>query len=331
MAGSMADLMAEAPGEQALRSSTVGLQSGPLESAPLTSGAPAVPPETLALREHIAELDSELQQRDAVVDRLKVTVSELRRTLDKAMLEPQNGSLWRDMYEEAQLASEARERALQELQLENETRVKEIALLSQYIRKLEDEANNCDGHRERLLLFAVVAAAKSNSIEAEQKQLLARLHGFEDSFARCIGRVTQALAAGVMNVSLDTMQAVPRFAVFRLCPGGSAVLEVCEQPDSSWELAAVDLSPTGDSSKRPALVADKGSLSLMLSGVVSGNAGAAHGAVPTLRCADKDDFAKWAGALGLLRLLPEGKISPTSIREAKPERPNSLPEGSPPP
>ncbi|CAE8608451.1 unnamed protein product, partial [Polarella glacialis] len=146
---------------------------------------------------------------------------------------------------------------------------------------------------------------RSDSTEMEQKQLLARLHSLEDSFARCVGRVTQAVAAGVIDVSWDEMQAVPRFAVLRPCPGGSAVLEVFGEPGSSWELATVELLPTGDSSQRPAIVADEALLSLLLSGVVSGKAGAAQGALPKLRCADKDDFAKWAGALKLLRLLPE--------------------------
>ena len=42
--------------------------------------------------------------------------------------------------------------------------------------------------------------------------LCSRLHSLEDSFARCVGRITAAITAGVVAVALDE-QPVPRFVV----------------------------------------------------------------------------------------------------------------------
>lgn len=49
---------------------------------------------------------------------------------------------------------------------------KEIKLLSQYVRKLEEEARVRDGQRERLLTDASVARSKFKQTESEQQQLL---------------------------------------------------------------------------------------------------------------------------------------------------------------
>lgn len=65
--------------------------------------------------------------------------------------------------------------------------------------------------------------------ESEQKQLVSRLHVLEDAFARCMGRVTQALTAGVVGVSLDQARPVPRFVLLTARPS-NAVLEIFEEP-----------------------------------------------------------------------------------------------------
>ena len=59
-------------------------------------------------------------------------------------------------------------------------------------------------------------------------RLVSRLHRLEDAFARCVGRVTQALTAGVVGVAVvaDTEDVpAPRFVVLTARPD-TAILEV---------------------------------------------------------------------------------------------------------
>ena len=51
---------------------------------------------------------------------------------------------------------------------------KEIKLLSQYVRKLEEEARVRDTQRERLLTDAQIARSKFKQTESEQQQLVSR-------------------------------------------------------------------------------------------------------------------------------------------------------------
>lgn len=103
--------------------------------------------------------------------------------------------------------------------------------------------------------------------ESEQQQLVSRLHGLEEAFARCVGRVTQALTAGVVGVSLAASEAaVPRFVLLTPRPG-TALLEIFEEPDSNWELVAVELKSRD---KNPPVTLDEKNLCLMISGIFTG-------------------------------------------------------------
>jgi hypothetical protein len=55
------------------------------------------------------------------------------------------------------------ESQVKELKLKMEVKEKEIKLLSQYVRKLEEEAKVRDGQRERLLTDASIARSKWNT------------------------------------------------------------------------------------------------------------------------------------------------------------------------
>ena len=55
------------------------------------------------------------------------------------------------------------ESQVKELKLKMEVKDKEIKLLSQYVRKLEEEAKVRDGQRERLLTDASIARSKWNT------------------------------------------------------------------------------------------------------------------------------------------------------------------------
>lgn len=70
--------------------------------------------------------------------------------------------------------------------------------------------------------------------------------------------------------------------------------DVGEEPDSHWELAAVELNPLG-SGKQPPVSIDETALSLMTYGGV---------ASPALKCPDKASFSKWCAAFRHLSLLP---------------------------
>ena len=55
------------------------------------------------------------------------------------------------------------ESQVKELKLKMEVKEKEIKLLSQYVRKLEEEAKVRDGQRERLLTDASIARSTWNT------------------------------------------------------------------------------------------------------------------------------------------------------------------------
>jgi len=257
-------------------------------------GSPVGGEELSALRAHVAELDHELVQRDCAIEELQGKLKQVSEALEKALLSPAEGGLWKDRYQTAQKESELRTREVKELKLKMEVKEKEIKLLSQYVRKLEEEARVRDGQRERLLTDASVARSKFKQTESEQQQLVSRLHRLEDAFARCVGRVTQALTAGVVGVAVvaDTEDVpAPRFVVLTARPN-TAILEVFEEPDANWELVAVELTPNGD---LPPVSLDETMLSLIISGVFS-----IHGTEVTdvkhlaIKCPDKASFMKWS-------------------------------------
>eukprot|EP00438_Fugacium_kawagutii_P020584 Skav222339 [mRNA] locus=scaffold3497:8438:13390:- [translate_table: standard] len=238
-------------------------------ASPTLPGMPGMPAEELsALRAHVAELDHELVQRDCAIEDLQAKLKEVQEALEKkALLSPAEGGLWKDRYQTAQKESEIRGREVKELKLKMEIKEKEVRLLSQYVRKLEEEAR-----------------------ESEQQQLVSRLHGLEEAFARCVGRVTQALTAGVVGVSLAAREAsVPRFVLLTPRPG-TALLEVFEEPDSNWELVAVELK---SDEKNPPVTLDEKNLCLMISGIFSGMAETSEGSL-AMKCQDQASFTKWS-------------------------------------
>eukprot|EP00913_Durusdinium_trenchii_P007949 g7455.t1 len=157
-----------------------------------------------------------------------------------------------------------------------------------------------DTQRERLLTDAQIARSKFKQTESEQQQLVSRLHGLEDAFARCVGRITGALTAGVVGVCLDEAQPVPRFVVLTAHPAGNGLLEIFEEPDSHWELCAVELSPLGVG-KKPPVTLDENTLSLVTCGVLGGGVAPSLASVasPALKCPDKASFMtlghRWRG------------------------------------
>ncbi|CAK0817304.1 unnamed protein product, partial [Prorocentrum cordatum] len=187
---------------------------------------------------------------------------ELHEELTGAQREPAQAGLWQRRYEEAQRRGDAHELALRELRLEGEGRGREATLLQQYLRKLEDEASIRDEQRRRLLQDAEQLSEKLRFSEAARRRLEAQMHELEDGFARCVGRITRARAAGVVNASLGDDKPVARFAVLRAAEAddGAAVLEFFEEPDSAWEITSLDLSPeagpAGEAAR--AIVEDQG-------------------------------------------------------------------------
>ncbi|CAK9075344.1 unnamed protein product [Durusdinium trenchii] len=291
-----------------------------LGSPKANTGAPAAPEELSALRAHVAELDHEIVQREIVIEELQSKLKTTEDALEKALLSPAEGGLWKERYQTAQKENEVRAREVKELKFKMDVKGKEIKLLSQYVRKLEEEARVRDTQRERLLTDAQIARSKFKQTESEQQQLVSRLHGLEDAFARCVGRITGALTAGVVGVCLDEAQPVPRFVVLTAHPAGNGLLEIFEEPDSHWELCAVELSPLGVG-KKPPVTLDENTLSLVTCGVLGGGVAPSLASVasPALKCPDKASFMKWSAAFRNLNLLPaygavsgEGAASPSS-------------------
>ncbi|CAJ1461010.1 unnamed protein product, partial [Effrenium voratum] len=287
--GGLGGLAGRGSGE---RGAGVGLSASPSLAGPLQG----YPDEISALREHVAELDNEIAMRDMATEALREKVRNLQEALEKALLSPAEGGLWKDRYQTAQKENEVRGREIKELKLQMDVKDKEIKLLSQYVRKLEEEARIRDSQRERLLTDASISRSKFKQTEAEQQELVTRLHGLEDSFARCVGRVTQAATAGVVGVCLEEAQPVPRFAVLTRREPNGAVLEIFEEPDSHWELCAVELSPLGVG-RKPPVGLDENALSLVTCGVAGGGVGSQEMvSCPAIKCPDRASFIKWSCA-----------------------------------
>jgi hypothetical protein len=254
--------------------------------------------EVAALRALVVELDAALLERASEVEALRARVAALESSIARSQENPGMDQVWHQRYEDAQRISQEHEKSVRELQIGAESSKKESLLLQQYIRTLEADAKIRDSQRHQLMEDVNRAREEIHSSEAERKHFSAELMRLEDGLVRCVSRVTQSIAAGIIAVASGSSAASMRFAVLRVvapaAQGGKAIgaiLDVYEEPD-----AAVVLEAFG---ARSAEVASA-TLSLHLRGGPSG--------VDSLRlcCADYADFDKWAGALNSLGLFPLG-------------------------
>ncbi|CAJ1344424.1 unnamed protein product [Effrenium voratum] len=292
------------------------------------AGLGGYPDEISALREHAA-LTRLTHGGGSRESRRCFSKRPQLKSMREALLSPAEGGLWKDRYQTAQKENEVRGREIKELKLQMDVKDKEIKLLSQYVRKLEEEARIRDSQRERLLTDASISRSKFKQTEAEQQELVTRLHGLEDSFARCVGRVTQAATAGVVGVCLEEAQPVPRFAVLTRREPNGAVLEIFEEPDSHWELCAVELSPLGVG-RKPPVGLDENALSLVTCGVAGGGVGSQEMvSCPAIKCPDRASFIKWSCAFRNLGLLPPyGAVAETPTSPKSPASPGARSEGA---
>jgi len=279
--------------EQAVISSKIlALKNGGLSNTPAglrgpgggfgTAGASGE--EVTSLREQLAETDSMLLERDAEVERLRGQV----RALLVQVEEPKTGAAWRHRYEDSQKKLEASLKDYQGLQVETGQKQREIVNLSSYLRILEVDQSVNGNQRERLLTDAKYCREKLRVLQVERDSLGRSLRSLEEGFLRCIGRITQSLAAGVATVIMDDKPAEARFVVLRVGTDGNGVIEIFREPDGSEEIMAFDIALPGATVKT-----DREAMNILL----TGSAG-----VGTLRlcCISLEEYMKWVGALRLV-------------------------------
>lgn len=80
------------------------------EGSPSFESAGPGPEELGALRAHVAELDHEIVQRDCHIEELQQRLRQLEEALEKALLSPAEGGLWKERYQTAQKENEVRAR-----------------------------------------------------------------------------------------------------------------------------------------------------------------------------------------------------------------------------
>jgi len=263
-----------------------GISSGTWKGPELaTLGEPS--PELAVLRERLAEMDSLLIQRDADVERLEVQVTQLQSVLEKARQEPLQAGIWRQRYEDMEQQCLAQSKEMSEMKGKLQKRNVEIGNLGRYIRQMEAEIKIFESHRDRLLQETSKVREQLQTVEFERKSLMRRVRELEEGFARCVGRVSHSLAAGVATVILNGKTPELRFLVLRQAKGGNGVLELFQEPDADDEVVAMDLA------MKTGCTAESATDSLTIV-VKSGPS--------TLRmcCVNVEEFTKWTVGLEML-------------------------------
>lgn len=240
--------------------------------------------EVMSLRSQLADTDSMLLEKDAEVERLRSQV----RALLVQVEEPKTGAAWRHRYEDSQKKLEASVKDYQGLMVEGAQKQKEIVNLSSYLRILEVDQSVNSTQRERLLSDQKTCREKLRVLQVERDSLGRSLRSLEEGFLRCIGRITQSLAAGVATVMMDDVGAEARFVVLRVGTDGHGVIEIFREPDGSEEIMAFDIAPPGAT-----VTANREAMNIQLTGSLG---------VGMLRlcCISLEEYMKWIGALRLV-------------------------------
>jgi hypothetical protein len=249
------------------------------------------------LREEVADLESSLMERDAEIDGLRFKVADLEDKMRSAVNSGNYSSVWQTKYEEQQRIVQMREQRAGELQNDQETRQQELTTLMSYITMMRKNGSQDERERtQKLDMFSNIRDSHHTAAQDRQYAEESVMH-IQGGIVRCIHRVTQSIAAGIMTVTIGTDdEDIVTFATLRSSDEGG-VLELFEEPDANWEMASVDLSTSSGAS------ASVDRLRYEI------NLRAGSGGEPMLiKCANPEEFAKWAGALHLVGLLPKEHI-----------------------
>eukprot|EP00929_Paragymnodinium_shiwhaense_P114779 TRINITY_DN83293_c0_g1_i1.p1 TRINITY_DN83293_c0_g1~~TRINITY_DN83293_c0_g1_i1.p1 ORF type:complete len:328 (+),score=95.92 TRINITY_DN83293_c0_g1_i1:141-1124(+) len=250
-----------------------------------------VPAEIAALREQLAEMDASLLERDAEIDHLRSKVSGMEAEMQRAIKEPHFASVWQVKYEEAQRMSDLRGQQVAELKLDDDARLREVHVLSQYIKAVKAKAQSEDFKRSQVQKEASTVHKRLQASVAERQHLSVQVQHVQTGIVRCITRVSTSIAAGILTVNIGSNADLVAFAVLRSA-GDGGVLELFEEPDAMFELAAIDLSEASGASA----TADRHRLEV---NILSGSdAEPIH-----IKCANTEEYLKWTGGLHLVGLL----------------------------
>merc|ERR1712070_180309 len=167
--------------------------------------------------------------------------------------------------------------------------------LQAYTRILEVDKEQNNQQRERLREDATDAREKLRVNKVERDTLGRQLREFEEGFLRCISRITQSLASGVVTVIIGERDATPRFVILRLVSdrlmsdADEGVLEIYDEPHAHDELMSIDLSEA----KGAKVNGDKRALTILITG-------SNDRSKIRLCCIGQEEYTKWRGALELV-------------------------------
>jgi len=224
-------LTAAAPQMTSQRAGMVDLLSNGAMAAASAATWRRGPEEWRALQAQIAGMDHAMLERDHEIEKLRREVAKLRSTSVIPASPPS-----RAVQEVEQLRSASQPTH------SDVYRDRELAALRSRVGQLEAEASVRDAQRKQLFEDASSERSRGEAADRQRHHLQQRLEGLEAGFARCINRVTSALAAGVVRVSVKRADPVSRFALLRIVPPtGSGVLELYQEPDDVREAASFEL------------------------------------------------------------------------------------------
>lgn len=294
--------IADARKEQLVVSSTVKelaaryeLGAGGLNKYDFSTGAPsatsfAEAQELAALRGQLAAMDAALMERDGELAALREKEANIQGALHRLKADTQSAGAWAERYEQAERQSHGHMKAIKDAHVQKETRLAEIACLVQYVRMQDDSQRIRENHMSRLTAFTKVRDADLTLSTSMRKTLGEKVVELEDGFVRCVGRITNSLAAGLLSFSLgfDDPGSVC-FAVLRLV-NGQGQLTLYDEPDSFKERFSVGF----DSLCKVTVTANK---SILLENTSVRDQ-------VQIGCNSHEELEKWLAALYLLECIP---------------------------
>jgi len=186
-----------------------------------------VPAEIAALREQLAEMDASLLERDAEIENLRFRVSGMEAEMKKTITEPHFSAVWQAKYEQAQRLADTRGQQVGELQLDDDARLREVNVLTHYIKAMKNKAQADDFNRSQSQKEAAVVQKRMNASTAERQHLSVQVQNVQLGLVRCITRVSTAICAGILTVHLGSAPEMVAFAVLRSA-GDGGVMELFE-------------------------------------------------------------------------------------------------------
>eukprot|EP00929_Paragymnodinium_shiwhaense_P071834 TRINITY_DN36484_c0_g1_i1.p1 TRINITY_DN36484_c0_g1~~TRINITY_DN36484_c0_g1_i1.p1 ORF type:complete len:352 (+),score=71.48 TRINITY_DN36484_c0_g1_i1:60-1115(+) len=251
--------------------------------------------ELAALRAQLAAMDAALMERDAELAGLREKEATIQGALQRLKADNQSAGLWAERFEQAERTSHGHLKAIKDAHTHKETRLASIASLVQYVRALDDGSKIRDTHVNRLSASRKVRASDLVTSDAMRKVLSDRVVELEDGFVRCVGRITNSLASGLLSFSIGEYDpGTVCFAVLRV-NDSQAQLTVYEEPDSFRERVMVAF----DSLCKVTITANR---SILLEQTSQRD-------VVQLGFNSHEELEKWLGALYLLDCIPAIALS----------------------